>query len=453
MRLQQGDPLLRMAAADPARHVVIDEAQRANVWRQIIEARELPAVSVRSRSSLRVLTLVVPLALMLTAAALAAGGLLRLGAPAQSNSSLRPLPGGGLVKGTVRLLPIATPDPVSGPPWGLRVLSTKFGEGCVQVGRLLYGRLGAIGQDSAFSDDDAFHAFPLTDTYVPSACTVLDGHGRIFLNASAGDVPASAWLGFGSENCVPSTATAAERVAPDGKPYPLCPQDDERDLFYGLLGPDAKSVTYALNGKTRTQPTVGAEGAYLIVTTASPTQLLHFSDAQTQDVVPVDGPITELHYRNGATCHLTSRSWIGGRDACAPTMNVPVGWVAPKPRTPTAEQAATPLHVRLLTGSHGHREIVIRFTARVPVTNARREYQLVWRQPGMGAQVHGYERTQAKIVAGQTVTQRIGKLGPALAPGRTSGTVYLLDATGAGVLEEGPGTVRVPVGSFSVQVP
>jgi hypothetical protein len=40
-----------------------------------------------------------------------------------------------------------------------------------------------------------------------------------------------------------------------------------------VVGPDAQGITYKLDGVTHTKPTAGPEGAYLIVTAASPTQL------------------------------------------------------------------------------------------------------------------------------------------------------------------------------------
>ena len=380
----------------------------------------------------------------------------RFGAPAERPEGFargrfaNPLSGGGLVKGTVRLLSIATPDPVGGLPWGMRVLSTKYGEGCVQVGRLLDGRLGAIGQDNAFSDDRLFHEFPVQSTFVSHTCTVLDGNGRIFLNTTVGDLPASAWIGH-SGGCVPSTATHAERFSEAGKPRALCPQADERDLYYGLLGPDAKSITYVLDGHRRTQLTVDPEGAYLIVTMATTTPLSF--NLGTQDIVPVDGPITELHYRNGSTCHLTARSWIGGKEACSPELDVPVGWVAPKATAPTAAQVAAPLNVQLLRSRRGGSEIVVSFKSRIAITNARSNYTFKWHEPGMPPQVNGYASMSSPITVGQTVTRRIGWIGPPLRPGLTTGTVIFKDATGPGQLEEGPGTIELVVGKFTVRVP
>ena len=145
--------------------------------------------------------------------------------------------------------------------------------------RLRPGRAAArrqarrLGQDSAFHNDGLFHEFAVNTFGAQRSCTLLDGNDRLFLNAVVGDIPASAWRGnFPDKGCVPSTAGPYERFAEDGKrkPYPVCPQADERNLYYGLLGPDAKSITYVLDGHSHTQPTTGPEGAYLLVTDGLP---------------------------------------------------------------------------------------------------------------------------------------------------------------------------------------
>jgi hypothetical protein len=396
--------------------------------------------------------------LVITAGALAAGGVIQIGSPAEPRaSSYYAQKGGGIVKGTVRLLPVSTPDPAGGLAWGMRVLSTKRGEGCVQVGRLLDGKLGALGQDSAFHNDRLFHEFSPDTFGAERSCSLLDGNDRLFINTTVGDIPASAWRGnYPDKGCVPSTAGPYERFAEDGKrkPYPVCPQNDERNLYYGLLGPDAQSVTYKLDGATHTQPTAGPEGAYLIVTTASPTQLFNFNAGGTQDVVPVDGPITELHYRDGATCHLTSRSWIGGKDACTPELKVPIGWVPPRTPTPTAALLAAPLHVRLIRARQGRHALRISFSSRVAITNAHSTYTVRWRQPGMPPNAYGGATLiPAFPRIGQTVTARIGDYGPPLRPGTTTGEIIYQDQAGPGNLEEAGGTVQHTVGRFTVHVP
>jgi hypothetical protein len=402
-------------------------------------------------------------ALVLGGAAFGAG-LIQLGAPAKLPFSLDGNPregSGALVPGTVRMLPIAAPDPAGGPDWGMRVLSTTRGEGCLQLGRIVDGKLGALGQDGAFANDGRFHELPVSAAFDVNSCALLDGKGRLFTNVTADERAASAWIGTGGRlgGCVPPSAgpyekglrlTRQEREH-GAKPATLCSQADLRNIYYGLLGPEAQSITYVLAGQRHTLPTVGADGAYMFVTRASAHQLLNFANAGTADIVPVDGPIKEIHYRNGSTCHLTRKSWIGGAYACTPSLSEPVGYV-PVGKAPTPAEVATPIHTRLTRERRGRYVITISFTARLAVTDARRSYGMRWREPGMAPGAYGGEATNSNIAAGQTITRTIGEIGPRLRAGVVHGTVSLQQALGAGSIE-GPGSVTVPVGSFTVRVP
>ncbi len=472
------DPTPRLQAADPARGLPADDAGRADVWRRILapQPSDSPAPR-RRRPTVRVLLAGAVALLACAAAALAAGGVIELGSPARLPFSTF---GGGnaregtgaLVPGTVRTIPIAAPDPAGGLQWGMRVLSTTRGEGCIQVGRLLDGKLGVLGQDDAFGDDGRFHELPVSTFFSINGCAQLDGRGRLFTNVTADERPASAWGGVGGHfgGCVPATAgpyekglrlTPAER-ARGARPVPICPQADLRNIYYGLLGPQAQSITYVLGSQRHTLDTVGSDGAYLFVTRASPHQLLNFANAGTADIVPVDGPIRGIHYRNGSTCHLTSKSWIGGAYACTPSLSEPVGYV-PVGKAPTRAEVATPLHIHRGRGRLGESVFVISFTARLAVTDARRFYGVRWRAPGMPPGAYGGTSTSSDIPAGHTVTLEIPAGHPPRLrasgahrsqprPGLIHGTVYLQQALGAGGLE-GPGSVTVPVGSFAVRVP
>jgi hypothetical protein len=392
-------------------------------------------------------------------------GLIQLGAPAKLPFSTvgNPHEGyGALVPGTVRMLPIAAPDPSGGPDWGMRVYSTTRGQGCLQIGRLLDGKLGALGQDGAFADDGRFHELPASAAADINGCALLDGRGRLFTNVTADERPASAWIGTGGRlgGCVPASAGPYEKglelspreKAMGMKPYEICPQGDLRNIYYGLLGSQAQSITYVLEGQRHTLPTVGADGAYLFVTRASAHQLLNFANAGTADIVPVDGPIKEIHYRDGSTCHLTSKSWIGGSYACTPSLSEPVGYL-PVGRAPTQAEVATPIHARLGRGPRGNRLVVISFTARLPVTDARRIYDVHWIEPGMTAGQYAGTSTESNIAAGQTITKALGGgLFQSVHAGTLHGTVTLRQAMGPGGIE-GPGSVSVTVGSFSVHVP
>jgi hypothetical protein len=400
--------------------------------------------------------------LVLVGGALGAG-LIPLGAPAKLPFSLLRNAhegSGALVPGTVRMLPIAAPDPAGGLDWGMRVLSTTRGAGCIQTGRLLDGKLGTLGEDDAFANDGRFHELPVSADI--DGCALLDAKGRLFTNVTADERPASAWMGTGLRlgGCVPATAGPYEKGLRltrqekelGSKPVPICPQADLRNIYYGLLGPEAQSITYVLAGQRHTLPTVGSDGAYLFVTRASAHQLLNFANAGTADIVPVDGPIKEIHYRDGSTCHLTSKSWIGGSYACTPSLSEPVGYV-PVGRAPTRAEVAAPIHLRRVRGRRGRTVIVLSFTARLAVTDARRIYSVRWREPGMPPGAYSGEVTDANVAAGQTITKTIGEYGPRITrAGILHGTVSLLQAVGAGGIE-GPGSVSMPVGSFAVRVP
>jgi hypothetical protein len=463
------DVLARLAAADPARDVPVDEAARARLWARIAagEGRQAPPLATprRRRSRVGFSLLVAPALLVIAAVALAAGGVIELGSPAKLPFSTygNAREGyGALVPGTVRMLPIAAPDPAGGPPWGMRVLSTSRGQGCIQVGRLLDGKLGALGQDGAFGDDGRFHELPVSAAFDVDGCALLDGRGRLFTNVTADERPASAWIGTGGRlgGCVPASAgpyekglrlTRREREL-GARPAPICPQADLRNIYYGLLGPQAQSITYVLGGQRHTLATVGADGAYLFVTRASAHQLLNFANAGTADVVPVDGPIREIHYRDGATCHLTAKSWIGGAYACTPSLSEPVGYV-PVGRVPTRAEVETPIHARLGRDRFGQVAVLLSFKARAAVSDARRAYSVRWVEAGMPPGVYAGTGTMANVAAGQTLTFTLsGGLARGLRPGLLRGSVSLLAQVGAGGLE-GPGSARVPVGSFAIRVP
>jgi hypothetical protein len=358
---------------------------------------------------------------------------------------------GALTPGTVRLLPVKVSDPGGGPDWGLRVLSTTRGVGCIQVGRLVGGRLGALGIDGSFNDDGRFHELRVNGDFDQSACSALDGAGRIFNNVTQGDQPVSAtW--FDPHGCIPPGQPGLE----GDRALKVCPQRDLRNVYYGLLGPEAKSVTYKLGGETHTIPTDGADGAYLIVTRASRHQLLDFSQAGAADVVPVDGPITELHYRDGRTCHLNGHSWVGGSSACTPPLSVPVGY-APVAPAPSVAAVATPLQVRVVPGPlvRGHRlgrQISVSFTSRVALTTDRGEFSMRVVEPHQPPGAYsGGPPVNRDIRAGQRVTLTLALPRGKPARGVYRGWVTLVYATGPALLE-GPGTVYVPVGKFILHV-
>jgi hypothetical protein len=459
-----GDCIARLAAADPARALRFEPHERDRLWQRVLagEGNEAPLYA-EGRRGLRPLTRSLLLAALLVLAVLgglAAGGVIEVGQRAKlpfSSFGNAHEGTGALLGGAVRRLPIAAPDPAGGPPWGMRELSTDRGVGCLQIGRLVDGKLGALGVDHAFGNDGRFHELPTAADL--NGCELLDADHRLFANVTADARPASAWAGTGGllGGCVPPGAGPYERRATTrvgargARPVPICRQADLRNIYYGLLGPSAQSITYVLEGHRHTLPTIGPEGAYMFVTRAAPKQLLDFANAGTADVVPVDGPVKEIHYRGGATCHLTAKSWIGGRDACTPPLSEPYGY-APVGKAPTPAEAAAAVHARLGTDRFGQRTILLSFRVPLTIADGRRAYSIRWREPGMPAGVYGGTRIDRDLAAGTTVTEPIGGLGRHVGPGLVTGSVSLQEAIGAGGLE-GPGAVSVPVGSFSIRVP
>jgi hypothetical protein len=254
-----------------------------------------------------------------------------------------------------------------------------------------------------------------------------------------------------------------------------CPLADERNLYYGMLGPDATSITYTVAGRTRTLATIGADGAYLIVTTGTTHRFTGAAGTRERaglnvaDAVPVYSPIVAIHYRSGAVCHLvTAQRWVYGPSACAPSLPEPFGYT--KAPFPTRVRLATPIHTRLVRGAAGGWKILIDFRSRIAISSLSGEYQLEWHGPGMQqggyafAPIHqavfysdpGMIPTNQDVAAGETLTARIesGRLPGhgALPAGVLSGKVSLRYTSGP-LMQTEEDTSTIPVGSFAVRVP
>ena len=202
---------------------------------------------------------------------------------------------------------MAAPDPQGGLPWGLRIVKTTSGYGCIEVGRVLDGRFGGLGEDGSFNDDGEFHAVPAWSTRrtPPPARGSTSGAG----SSSTSPRPwAPRAARSSSRGCVSSRAFAPvllrmlERHPADSD---LCPAVSNRTLIYGLLGPDAESISYTLDGRAHVETTVGPQGAYLIVGSGA-----RSADPELGDLpfaagrLPVDTPITTIRYRGGVVCRL-----------------------------------------------------------------------------------------------------------------------------------------------------
>lgn len=161
----------------------------------------------------RVLFLAAVGALLVAATAMAASGLLT-GEPVRNPPGVTFKADEGLgkpVPDQTNLLDLRVPDPAGGPPWGMRTVRTTRGLGCVQIGRVVEGKLGVLGQNGAFGDDGRFHELPadgLTEAY----CEQPDGAGNVFIAISYQGMPASAL----PQGCRPSAQPEPLEIA--GRP-------------------------------------------------------------------------------------------------------------------------------------------------------------------------------------------------------------------------------------------
>ncbi|HTD09396.1 MAG TPA: hypothetical protein VK680_10930 [Solirubrobacteraceae bacterium] len=455
MTNDKSDVMATMVAFDPAAGRIPDEAGREEVWRIVAsamaDASQGRAPRARARALPRV-TAVALVGLLLIVGAAFASGLITVGSPAKKveNFQIADARLGSVTLGSASILSLRASDPQGGAPWGLRVFTTTRGAGCIQVGRVVDGQIGVLGSDGAFGDDGQLHPLPVASTE-DLACSALDANGQVFDNVSKGDELANGLVGPEAvpsretpevhDICAAAASTPAEQSSAQGR---ICPQSDERDLYYGLLGPQAESVTYLEDGKPVTVPTSGSEGAYLIVQNAP-------SNWQPNDAygvgetgpIPVYSPITEIHYTSGAVCHPADAS----EPACAPN-GIPAGYLAAE-STPTASQAAAAVSSRLLTGADGHQEALVTFNAPLAISSVRDQYKLQWqKRPGSNAPEESISAGEDNVLAGQELTIRSGPL----PSGSTQLHVVLQHASGP-ALFEGPGTTDVPVGSTSVDVP
>ncbi|HWH10342.1 MAG TPA: hypothetical protein VG165_04390 [Solirubrobacteraceae bacterium] len=427
--------------------------QRLRVLRDLgvqIERLAVEAPAHR-RGRRRLPVLVVALVLLaFAAAALAATGVLRTGAPVRAGTGdLRdPRSGDGAVRtGGVSGVLAQTPDPAGGPPWGMRLIGTTRGLACLQVGRVVDGRLGVLGEDGLFHDDGRFHALPAAVNTPSPFCYPPDADGDLYVATGYAPITAGGYVEKDASRGG-GVSVAAPGGCSDGTRTPAltaaCPPQDERALYFGMLGPHAASITYDAGGGRRTVAT-GRGGAYLIVL-RTPDRLT----AATSSLTPAPGgqPVREIAYRDGSTCEVPVQA--NGR-ACPA-----VGYL--RPRVPRQSQVVATLHVthplRATPGPGGplRDDLEVEFTARVAVTSAAAGYELVVGRCVGGEFATG---THTDIAAGTRVRLRIdGNAIGACAQGRATATVYYEQSTPSGappaIVPAGPARRRDP---FGVDIP
>ena len=228
--------------------------------------------------------------------------------------------------------------------------------GCVQIGRVVDGKLGVLGQDGAFHDDGLFHELPVQ----PESCGSLDEAGRLTGFTGVSNIEAaSGYLGL--EGCVigstrrewaevmPSLRRQLAEARAKGQERaiaktlkslaiyrqttarvsrePACPGRDLRHIAFGIAGPRARSVTVTGQGVNETIAlSPSDEGAYLIVQHEPQLQRV-ISALKSENLTLLALTLHEaVHYEEAGSC----------RQSSTPACLAPLGSVqaGPRPQSP-----------------------------------------------------------------------------------------------------------------------
>lgn len=436
------DPLTRLRAANP--QPGLPAPGSPELVRRLIEDGHAPlAVSYRApaRKAGLLIAVTVIAVLALATLALAATGVILTGAPVRPEEVLNPGVGLGVpASGASELLPLRIPDPAGGPPWGMRIVSTTRGEVCVQIGRVQNGQLGELGIDGAFHDDGRFHPIPV------DALPRDEYHHHVF-DSLLGSATVSCHLAgqaIAGEHVGVSQSAAAETPRSPG------PVGGLRDLLYGMLGPQAVSVSYRQGSQDRTARVLAPIGAYLVVLPERPHQQTGYGD----EALGTDGdlapgpPLTTITYRiDGRLCRRAPSEppWVHSHlaDPC------------PWPRFPTSPEPIRELHQQLHVHLLVSRGLVtgaqLSFKAPFAVTSAREDYIVSVPNVPCRAQagvLSGSQETSARNIArGALLTWRLPDPFANVCRGRPAAIDVWYEPYPHGRVLVGAATIELPPGT------
>lgn len=376
--------------------------------------------------------------------ALAASDLILTGSPVSPSDQQSSNVGNGVpAAGASELLPLRVSDPEGGLPWGMRLVHTTRGKLCMQVGRVKDGELGELGVDGAFNNDGRFH--PLPASALPSLAP--DGQ------QPAGDANTSCNL-IGE-------AIVAQHIGLDRSAAELSSGAQvairyRRDLYFGVLGSDAVSVSYGAGEGQHTVPVVPESGAYLVVQpTASGEQIETGAAAigTYGNSVP-SAPLTAIAYRiDGKLCERgpVQPPWASnpGIDTCPQV---------PTPSAPAQQpELRVPLHVEVQTQGGLIAGVDVSFTAPYAIADASYEYAIrvldCQTADSQGAVSQSLERNVAKgetvrLHLGDPFVERCGGLDAKPAERQTVTVEALYQhADGGGSVVVGSATISEPPGT------
>lgn len=332
-----------------------------------------------------------------SAAAWAANALLSSGTPIafQRGAPIAGRADGAPIPATVKLLVDDVADPGGGPPWGLRSWETDRGFACVQVGRVYEGKLGQI------TDGKVFHELRLGVTRdALGGCYGLDGSGHGFVALHT-----AARTGAQAALCPTGFAAGAFLRGAGGRRIKCVA--GERTVDFGLLGPNARSYDYRVDGKAGTGTPRGESGAYFVVQKRVKPVIREYGFHHQDPALNVRGPaepyitltpgsqvLKNVTYANGV-CRVRITAEIRG------SCDAQAGFV-PIPQPDVGDLKAT---IRAFPAPDG-RGIRVRFRAGAPVVDGRSGYTIEVRPVGTGKYMtQTYSRN---IAAGETVRTTVG---------------------------------------------
>jgi hypothetical protein len=372
-----------------------------------------PRLGMRARARrLRLPLIVLGCLLATTTIALAASGVILTGAPVRPEGQLNPKVGEGIpAPGGSKLLAMRVPDPEGGLPWGMRIVRTTRGELCVQIGRVERGQLGQLGIDGVFHDDGRFHPMP---------ADVLPETSRVGVSVEDNDASAGVSCHLAGQVIVGAHRGVDRSAGAASGHESASARSELRDVYYGMLGAPAVSVSYRAGARVRSVAVLQPLGAYLIVRRAARGEQVGAGNealGSEGDLQP-SPPLTTITYR------------LGGK-LCNRGPSLPPGMVqhladpCPQPHWPTGHYVPPrdlhlPMHVRLQVS---HRLITgaqVSFSAPFAVTSAREDYVMripgiscsratLRREPGIG---RGYDEASLgrDVLRNAAVTHRFSDL-------------------------------------------
>jgi hypothetical protein len=355
-----------------------------------------------SHARLRVALLALVLLLAMATITLAATGVILTGASVRPEGQLNPSVGEGVpAPGASRLLSLRVPDPEGGLPWGMRIVRTTRGEVCVQIGRVDHGQLGELGIDGVFHDDGRFHPMP-TD--------VLPETSRVGVNVGDDDASETVSCHLAGQ-VIAGVHRGVDRSAGAANGHEGArPLSDLRDIYYGILGKPAVSVSYGAGTADRTVAVLQPLGAYLIVGSASPREQLGSGDESlgSEGDLPPSPPLTAISYRiDGKLCQRGPVEPSGVTDHLADPCPWP-HW--PTNRYVPPRDLHQPVRVQVQISHQLIAGVQLSFTAPFAVTSAREDYEI--RIPGISCTrpvAEGYRAVEGRSGSGASLGRDVSR--------------------------------------------